>query len=144
MDFPPADAAVLSNVLEHVDDPVGLLKKALAAADRAIVNVPKRNEALWEMGIAEYHQLDKTHRHCGFSQDEIRRVVALSGGRLTALVEHGQISGSNVIGFFRNRAVRKVLRSLAYRFPRYFSTLVFNTEMLCVVEKDAPLSGGDA
>jgi len=82
--FPKVDTVVLNNILEHVDKPVVLLKKAIKAArQNIIINVPKRNEEMWKYGIVEYHQLDKTHKHCGFSKEEVYKIVDLADRRIT-------------------------------------------------------------
>lgn len=84
VEFPRVDTVLLYNILEHVDDPITLLKKAInAARENVLINVPKRNEEMWKYGIVEYHQLDKTHKHCGFSREEICKIVDLAGGKTT-------------------------------------------------------------
>ena len=83
IEFPKVDTVVLYNILEHVDKPITLLRKAInAAKENVLINVPKRNEEMWKYGIVEYHQLDKTHKHCGFSKDEVYRLVDLAGGKI--------------------------------------------------------------
>ncbi len=94
VEFPSVDTVLLYNILEHVDDPITLLRKAInAARENVLVNVPKRNEEMWKKyGILEYHQLDKTHKHCGFSKDEIYKLVDLAGGKITIYKELGSLS----------------------------------------------------
>jgi len=84
VEFPRVDTVVLYNILEHVDDPIILLRKVISTArENVLINVPKRNEEMWRYGVVEYHQLDKTHKHCGFSKDEVYKMVDLAGGRIT-------------------------------------------------------------
>lgn len=81
--FPKVNTVLLYNVLEHVNDPVTLLKKSLDACDNnVLVHVPQRNEEMWQKGIIEWHQLDKTHKHCGFSLSELYKIVEISGGKV--------------------------------------------------------------
>jgi SAM-dependent methyltransferase len=83
VDFPEVDTVLLYNILEHVDDPVNLLKKSLNACKKnVLIHVPLRNEEMWEMGVIEWHQLDKTHKHCGFTIDELYKIVDISGGKI--------------------------------------------------------------
>lgn len=56
--------------------------------------MPKRNEELWRYGIVEYHQLDKTHKHCGFSKEELYRLVELAGGKIRTYKELGKIDAT--------------------------------------------------
>jgi hypothetical protein len=118
-----------------VDDPVALLKKALSAAEHVIINVPRRNEDLWRLGVVEYHQLDKSHKHCGFTHEEIEWVVEAAGGKLKGCKEHGEIRFEPFHKFFKRKTARKIISSLLYRFPSLFATRVFFSEMLCQVEK---------
>ena len=56
VNFPEVDTVVLYNFLEHIDNPAYLLQKALKAArHNVLVNIPKRNEEMWQYGIVEYH-----------------------------------------------------------------------------------------
>jgi len=84
LEFPRVDTVVLYNILEHVGDPIILLRKTIRAArENVLINVPKRNEEMWQKGVVEYHQLDKTHKHCGFSKEEVYKLVDLAGGKIT-------------------------------------------------------------
>jgi 2-polyprenyl-3-methyl-5-hydroxy-6-metoxy-1,4-benzoquinol methylase len=84
VEFPRVDTVVLYNIVEHVDDPITLLKKAInATKENVLINIPKRNEEMWKYGVAEYHQLDKTHKHCGFIKEEVYKIADLAGGRIT-------------------------------------------------------------
>ncbi|MEL7669188.1 methyltransferase domain-containing protein [Methanobacterium sp.] len=83
LDFPEVDTILLYNILEHVNDPISLLKKSLDSSKKnVLIHIPKRNEKLWKHGLAEFHQLDKTHMHCGFSKAEIYNIVSNSGGSI--------------------------------------------------------------
>lgn len=33
-------------------------------------------------GIVEYHQLDKTHKHCGFTKEQIEKIIERAGGKI--------------------------------------------------------------
>lgn len=93
VDFPRVDTVLLYNILEHVDDPITLLKKAINAANKnVLINIPKRNEEMWKYGIVEYHQLDKTHKHCGFSKEEVYKLVDLVGGKIKTYKELGGLT----------------------------------------------------
>lgn len=93
VEFPKVDTVVLYNILEHVDKPIALLKKAIKASKQNIlINVPKRNEEMWKYGIVEYHQLDKTHKHCGFIKEEVYKIVDLAGARIMRWKEWGGIT----------------------------------------------------
>jgi len=93
VEFPSVDTVLLYNILEHVDDPITLLRKAINVAKKnVLINVPKRNEEMWKYGVIEYHQLDKTHKHCGFSKEEVYKLVDLAGGEIKTYKELGGIS----------------------------------------------------
>ena len=79
--LPKTDTCILYNVLEHVDNPSKLLAKCLKISKNTLLNVPKRNEELWTHGIVEYHQLDKSHKHCGFTEEEIIETIKKSRGK---------------------------------------------------------------
>ncbi|WP_457754643.1 hypothetical protein, partial [Thermococcus sp.] len=131
IEFPEVDTAVLYNILEHVDDPVRLLKKALNSAKyNVLVNVPKRNEELWKLGISEYHQLDKTHKHCGFSKEEVYNLVKLAGGRITKYVEHSEISARTLVGFWDNVIPKGIVYVLSAIFPskRFYQEIWFEVK----------------
>ncbi len=91
--LPKVDTVILYNILEHVDDPLGLLEKAIKNSKKnVLINIPKRNEELWKYNIVEYHQLDKTHKHCGFSKQEIYKLTDLAGGKIKELQRVGKIN----------------------------------------------------
>lgn len=93
VEFPKVDTVVLYNILEHVDEPITLLRKAInTAKGNVLINVPKRNEEMWEYGVVEYHQLDKTHKHCGFIKEEVYKIVDLAGGRIVTWKEKSGVT----------------------------------------------------
>lgn len=47
--------------------------------------MPLRNEEMWDKGVIEWHQLDKTHKHYGFTTDELYKIVERSGGKIKKL-----------------------------------------------------------
>lgn len=103
--FPKAETVILYNILEHVDKPLTLLRKALKSAKQnVLITIPKRNEKLWEYGVVESHQLDKTHKHCGFIKNEINELVEKSKGRIESYKE---IMGISIIPlkFFRWKTI---------------------------------------
>ena len=87
LELPTSDTFIVHDVLEHVDDPVALLARCVRSAKNVLVAVPKRNEELWKYSVVEYHQLDRTHKHWGFTEEELRRLVERSGGRITRYQE---------------------------------------------------------
>ncbi len=130
VEFPPVDTVVLYDILEHVDDPQRLLSKSLEhCRHNVLVNVPKRNEELWTYGILEYHQLDKTHKHCGFSTEELRVLVNASGGTVTAYEEWGVADALVGTRLWNSVAPKAVIWLLA----RIFSSRRFYGEMWCDV-----------
>jgi len=133
IEFPKVDTVILYNILEHVNKPVELLKKAIKAAKQNIlINVPKRNEEMWKLGIIEYHQLDKTHKHCGFSKEEIYKIVNLAGGRIKNWKEWDARVIIPIV-FFHKRIGLFLLnpRIGKYIFPKK----TFYTEIWCEVGK---------
>ncbi len=130
VEFPEVDTIILYNILEHIDDPVKLLKKALnSARENVLVNVPKRNEELWKLGIVEYHQLDKTHKHCGFSRDEVYKLVELAGGNITKYIEHSEISARILLGLWNNI----IPKGIVYVIYKIFPSKKFYQEIWCEV-----------
>jgi len=133
IDFPKVDTVILYNILEHVDDPIKLLKKALQSTRKnVLINVPKRNEELWKFGIVEYHQLDKTHKHCGFTKEEIYNLVDLCGGKITKYIERGKISANIGINLW-NSIIPKIL---IYGLSKIFRSKVYYQEIWCEIVKN--------
>ena len=123
IEFPEVDSITIHNVLEHVDSPLKLLKKAIEACnENVLINITKRNEELWKYHIIEYHQLDKTHKHCGFSKKEIYNIVDQAGGKINVYTEIGEINAaigaelwdSNIPQFLINVLFKKIFTSKAY------------------------------
>lgn len=131
IEFPKVDTVILYNILEHIDKPKTLLKKALdAAIKNVLINVPKRNEDMWKYGIIEYHQLDKTHKHCGFSKEEVYKLVDLAGG---GIVRYQEKAGISVLPFvlFGKKVGALVLSSKIGRYIPFAKT--FYTEIWCEI-----------
>ena len=130
--FPKTDTVVLNHILEHVEDPCALLNKSIESCqDNVLLSVPKRNEALWKTGVVEYHQLDKTHQHCGFSKEEIYNIVSLSGGKISDykdMVLRDATIGANL---WNNRIPRFIVGKL----NKIFSSKNFYQEIWCEVTK---------
>jgi len=130
--FPIVDTVVLYNILEHVDKPITLLRKAInAAKGNVLINVPKRNEEMWEYGIVEYHQLDKTHKHCGFIKEEIYKIVDLAGGKITTYSELEKTNATIGIGLWNNIIPKRIV----YLFSKIFSSKTFYQEIWCEIVK---------
>jgi SAM-dependent methyltransferase len=126
IEFPKVDTVILYNILEHVEEPLKLLKKAIQAAKKnVLINVPKRNEEMWKYGIVEYHQLDKSHQHCGFSKKEIYRLVNLAGGKIITYKELGKIDAKIGIALWKSLVPKAIVYLLAKIFPSkiFFSTI---------------------
>jgi 2-polyprenyl-3-methyl-5-hydroxy-6-metoxy-1,4-benzoquinol methylase len=131
--FPKTDTVVLYNVLEHVEDPCALLSKAVESCQKnVLVNVPKRNEGLWRGLIVEYHQLDKTHQHCGFSNEEVNNIVRLSGGKIQSYKDMQEINAT-VGSFMWNSRIPKGVDLV---LSKIFSSKTFYREIWCEVVKD--------
>lgn len=128
MDFPAADTVVMYDVLEHVDDPVALLSKALKAArHNVLVSVPLRNEEMWRHGVVEPHQVDRTHRHSGFSKDEFRRIVELSGGRIKDCIDTNKADATIGVNLWEGWLAKK----LTYLMRKLFRSKEFYCGMWC-------------
>jgi len=129
--FPETDTCVLYNVLEHVDDPVRLLSKSLKASKNVLINVPKRNEEMWKLGVVEFHQLDKSHKHCGFTKEEIIKLVKAAGGRINRYREFGETRATIGRPLWRS----KIPKLLTYLLGKVFKSKVFYQEIWCEVER---------
>lgn len=131
--FPRVDTVLLYNILEHVDDPVALLRKAINAAnENVLINIPKRNEEMWKYGIVEYHQLDKTHKHCDFSREEIYNLVDLAGGKIRNYKELGGLTILR-IKMFKKHLVTLILNPKIG--SKIFPKNTFYQEIWCEVIK---------
>jgi SAM-dependent methyltransferase len=130
--LPNVDTVVLYNILEHVDNPLLLIKKALEISRKnVLINVPKRNEELWKLNIVEYHQLDKSHKHNGFSKEEIFKLVDLAGGKIRNYQELGEINSMIGIQLW-NSKIPKLANIL---LQRIFSSKTFNLEIWSEIVK---------
>jgi len=133
IEFPKVDTVLLYNILEHVDDPITLLRKAIdAARENVLINIPKRNEEMWRYGVVEYHQLDKTHKHCGFSKDEVYKLVNLAGGKITIWKEYDGITIVPITIFGKRLGVMLLSPKIGnVILPRK----TFYTEIWCEIKK---------
>jgi len=128
IEFPEVDTVVLYNILEHVDDPITLLRKALNATKKnVLINVPKRNEEMWKYGVVEYHQLDKTHKHCGFSKDEVYKMIDLAGGKVKTYKEIGKTDATIGIHLWNNI----IPKGIVYLLNKIYSSKTFYQEIWC-------------
>ena len=131
--FPKTDTVVLSHILEHVEDPCALLNKSIESCqDNVILSVPQRNEALWKHGVVEYHQLDKTHQHCGFSKEEVNNIVRLSGGKIRSYKDIAGINATVGTSLWNSRIPQRVIFVLS----KIFSSQTFYADIWCEVVKE--------
>jgi len=132
MELPPGDTFILHDVLEHVEAPTALLAACIRNAKNVLVAVPKRNEDLWQYGIVEYHQLDRTHRHWGFTESELRQLVEHGGGRIVRYQEIVRIEFIDVLpAFVEHDWFLRIVKRLARVFP----TKSYAQEIWCEVVK---------
>jgi hypothetical protein len=94
--------------------------------------VPKRNEALWKTGVVEYHQLDKTHQHCGFSKEEVNTIVRLSGGKIRSYKDMAEINATVAMSLWNSRIPQRVILVLF----KIFSSKTFYADIWCEVVKE--------
>jgi 2-polyprenyl-3-methyl-5-hydroxy-6-metoxy-1,4-benzoquinol methylase len=130
--FPKTDTVLLYYVLEHVEDPCALLSKAIdSCQENVLLCVPKRNEALWDIGIVEGHQLDRTHQHCGFSKEEVNKIVRLSGGEIRSYRDMSAINATVGVSLWNSPIPRCAVMFLS----KLFSSKIFYRDMWCEVVK---------
>jgi SAM-dependent methyltransferase len=127
--FPTVDTCIAYDVLEHTDAPVGLLSKCLQASKNVLVSVPKRNENLWRNGVVEYHQLDKTHRHCGFVEEELRKLAEKANGKVATYEEICPTKATSLNGLWKSRIPRLFNKG----FARVFASEVFYQVILAEI-----------
>jgi len=131
--FPKTDTVVLYWLLEHVKDPCALLSRSIESCRKnVLLCVPKRNEALWELGLVEGHQLDKTHQHCGFSKEEMDVIVHLSGGEIRSFKELDARNATMAAPLWNSRLPKTVVSVLS----RIFSSKTFYENMWYEVVKE--------
>ena len=131
--FPKTNTVVLNHILEHVEDPCALLNKSIESCqDNVLLCVPKRNEALWKTGVVEYHQLDKTHQHCGFSKEEVNNIVRLSGGKIRSYKDMAGINATVGTSLWNSRIPQRVILVLS----KIFSSKTFYADIWCEVVKE--------
>ena len=130
--FPKTDTVVLYWLLEHVENPCALLRKSIESCqENVLLCVPKRNEGLWERGVVEYHQLDKTHQHCGFSKEEVNSIVRLGGGKIQNYKEMNKINATVGMSLWNNRIPKGVVLVLS----KIFSSKTFYENIWCEIVK---------
>ncbi|AUB56463.1 methylase UbiE [Methanobacterium sp. MZ-A1] len=130
LEFPEVDTVILYNILEHVSDPVTLLKKSLEVARKnVLIYVPKRNEEMWRNGIIEFHQLDKSHQHCGFSKEDLNEIVSLSHGKIASYKDMVLVDATIGSNLWNNRIPRFIVGKLI----KIFSSKKFYQEIWCEV-----------
>ncbi len=132
VDLPRSNTYVLHDVLEHVEDPIGLLTRCIGNSENVLIAVPKRNEDLWRYGVVEYHQLDRTHKHWGFTEHELRRLVKCSGGKMVAYQELVKTSLSGLLGAFTDSSM---FHRIVENLMKIFSTKSYSQELWCEVTK---------
>nr|WP_319374850.1 class I SAM-dependent methyltransferase [uncultured Methanobacterium sp.] len=127
IEFPEVDTIILYNILEHLDDPVSLLDKAISNSKKnVLINIPKRNEELWQYGVVEFHQLDKTHKHCGFSTEEVYKLCDLANGHITSYKELVEIKP--VFGLVQwDNKLAKVFMIMLNRGSLFILNLLFSS-----------------
>jgi 2-polyprenyl-3-methyl-5-hydroxy-6-metoxy-1,4-benzoquinol methylase len=130
--LPQSDTYILYDVLEHVDDPAALLTKCLNVSRNVLVAVPKRNEEMWQYGIVEYHQLDRTHKHGGFTGEELRRLVERSGGTVATYKE---LIPTDLVSIFRAFSGSRVLYRLIKILLAVLPSKAYYQELWCEVER---------
>lgn len=133
LEFPEVDTVILYNILEHVEDPLSLLKKSIEKCRKnVLINIPKRNEEMWKYGFSEIHQLDKTHKHCGFSKKEVFNLVELGGGKIKIYKDVGKINAMIGIHLWNNPIPLKIVHYLNKIFP----SKAFYDSIWCEVVKN--------
>lgn len=66
------DTAVLAEILEHVDNPVKVIREALRVSRRVIITVP--NDALWDKDRYPFEDIDKTIARTGKTREELAKL----------------------------------------------------------------------
>jgi len=132
IEFPEVDTVILYNILEHVDDPLKLLVNSLKSTrENVLINIPKRNEEMWiKHGLFEPHQLDKTHKHCGFSKDECYDLINLAGGEIITYHEAGKINAMKTIGLWNN----VIPRGITFLMGKVFSSKTYYHDIWCEIK----------
>jgi len=130
LEFPEVDTVVLYDILEHVDDPVSMLTKALRVARKnVLVALPIRNEEMWQLGIAETHQIDRTHKHAGFSKEEVEKLVQLSGGRVSQCRDMARATAILGVKLWKGWLPKKIF----YLMDKLFRSRVYHWGIWCEV-----------
>lgn len=132
LDLPQSNTYILYDVLEHVEDPIGLLSKCVRNADNVLIAVPKRNEELWRHGVVEYHQLDRTHKHWGFTEHELRRLVKCSEGKI---VGYRELVTTDLLGILGAFTESKMFHRFVGHLMKLYPTKTYSQELWCEVTK---------
>ena len=133
IELPKTDTIILYNVLEHVNYPLKLLKKVIETCnENVLINITKRNEELWKHNIVEYHQLDKTHKHCGFSKEEIYSIVGQARGKISIYNEIGETNATIGVELWDNYIPQFFIKNL---FKKIFSSKVYYQEIWAEIVK---------
>ena len=130
-EFPEVDTIILNNILEHLDNPLNILKKSIESTrENILINIPKRNEEMWiKYGLFEPHQLDKTHKHCGFSRDECYHMVEMAGGEIKTYQEIGEINAMKGVPLWNNI----IPRGINFLMSKIFSSKTYYHDIWCEV-----------
>lgn len=130
-EFPEVDTVILNNILEHLDNPLNILKKSIESTrENVLINIPKRNEEMWvKYGLFEPHQLDKTHKHCGFSRDECYQMVEKAGGEIKTYQEIGEINAMKGVPLWNNI----IPRGINFLMSKIFSSKTYYHDIWCEV-----------
>lgn len=131
VEFPEVDTVILYNLLEHLDDPVNILAKSLKSTrNNVLINIPKRNEEMWvKYGLFEPHQLDKTHKHCGFSREDCYNMVDLAGGEIKIYHEAGEINALKGMPLWNNA----IPRGINLLMSKIFSSKTYYHDIWCEI-----------
>jgi hypothetical protein len=132
MELPKADTYILQDVLEHVEDPVSLLARCVCRAENVLIAVPKRNEDLWRYGIVEYHQLDKSHKHWGFTEEEVRGLVERSGGRIS---RYQELASTDLVALSGAFVEHPWFAPILHQLLKLFTAKSYAQEIWCEVRR---------
>jgi SAM-dependent methyltransferase len=109
------DVAVLSHVLEHVPDPLPLLKEAARIAPTVIVEVPLEDNRSARRPAARRLSQDAGHLHA-FNRADVRRLVREAG--MTVRDEISDPLPYEMVSFFSGRVkggTKHLVRTVAQR-----------------------------
>jgi len=84
------------------------------------------------LGLVEYHQLDKSHRHCGFIREEVEEMARRAGGRVQTYREVGEVSATAGKNLWNGRLAKAMVSAMAV----LFSSKRFNEGIWCEVVRE--------